>query len=62
MIVAYRPGAQGSYPTAGVALVALTDAQRAWIIHALKGTPAPHHDLEAQELAVSCVEALGGIL
>jgi hypothetical protein len=60
VIVAYRPGAEGSYPTGGIATVELTDEQRAWIIYCVKRTPAPHHDLEAQSLAVSCVVALGG--
>lgn len=59
MIRSYRPPAQGSVPTEGVALVELTDSQRAWLIHCAKNTVAPKAD---EALAVSCVFALGGQL
>lgn len=62
MIVAYRKPAEGAPWIEGVATVELTDSQRAWLIHCAKATPAPHHDLAAQDLAVSCVAALGGRL
>ena len=57
MIVDYRPGAEGSIPTEGVALVRLTDSQRAWLIHCVKSTPGTRAD---EDIATSCVVALGG--
>lgn len=59
MILAYRPPAEGSYPTEGVVVLELTDSQRAWLIHCVKSTHAPK---DAEEVAVSCIAALGGQL
>ncbi len=57
MIVAYHPPAEGSPITEGVALVRLTDSQRAWLIHCVKSTPGTRAD---EDVAASCVTALGG--
>lgn len=66
-LVTTGPGAVGTAAPGIVAVdgdvvtVRLTVEQRAWIIHCLKATHVPARDLHQQEVAVSCVTALGGL-